>query len=68
MSKSKKVNAVDLAAPVEFVTDSKVGHALKGFDTDYWALVSEVVKDGVVEGTILYIPGVDYKTLRLTES
>jgi len=64
MAKLKKINTVDVSAAVELVTDSNVGTKLEVLDVGYTALVSEVVKDGQVEGTILYIPGVTYKTLR----
>jgi len=59
-----KVKQVDVSAAVELVTDSNIKTQLEVLDSGYFALVSEVVKNNKVEGTILYVPGVTYKTLR----
>lgn len=58
-----KVKQLETSAAIEHVTDSNIGSKLKVFDSDYTALVTEVLKDGKLEGTVLYIPGVSYKTL-----
>ena len=64
MAKTAKVNTVDISAAVELVTDTKLKTKLEVLEGGYTALVSEVIKEGTIEGTILYVPGVTYKTLR----
>lgn len=64
MAKVGRVKQLDVSASVEHTMDSNVKTALEVLDIGYIALVHEVVKNGEVEGTLLYIPGVNYKTLR----
>lgn len=57
-----KVKQYDKNAPIEWVMDSDVSIKLVN---GYKALVTEVTdENGNVEGTILYIPGINYKTYK----
>jgi hypothetical protein len=55
-----KVKKVDVQQAVGLVTDADVKVILQ---SGYQALVTEITENGRVEGTVLYVPGIDYKTL-----
>jgi hypothetical protein len=63
VAKSVKVQQVDISAAVERVIDSNVGKKLELLDIGYTALITEVYDEDKLEGTVLYIPGISYKTL-----
>lgn len=63
MAKRVKVQQVDVSAAVERVMDSNISTTLEMLDVGYAAVVTELVQNNKVEGTILYVPGATYKTL-----
>lgn len=63
MAKVKEVQKYDVQQAIGLLMDSNVSVQLASVE-NYKALVTEVTENGTVEGTILYIPGISYRTLQ----
>ena len=61
-----KVKRYDVSAAIAFATGaSDVSVKLSQMDTACCALVTEVEDNGAFEGTLLYIPGMSFKQLKV---
>ena len=63
----KLVQKIDLDEAIRLAMDSDTGTSLTALE-GYKVLVSEVTVKGEVEGTLLFVPGITFKQLRLSHS
>ncbi|MGH9910679.1 MAG: hypothetical protein ACRD32_08560 [Nitrososphaerales archaeon] len=61
-----KVRRLDVSAAIVHATNESDIHVTIGkLDPEYYALVSEVEDNGKFEGTLLYVPGMMFKELKV---